>query len=91
MSLGFYLPLFLTVGFSLNIDITVTVSSLCNYRAKLKEKKQFESDLKTIDPALVEALCAQGFNQLIAQRAVIATGSRSEEEALRWAMEHATS
>lgn len=91
VSLGFYLPLFLTVGFSLNIDITVSVSSLLAYRTKLKVKKDFEKELQTIRSDLVDSLVQQGFELLVAQKAVIATNNTTEEAALTWAIEHASS
>jgi hypothetical protein len=88
VSLGFYLPLFVTVGFSLNIDITATVSSLLAFRARLKVKKDFEKALLTVDSRLVDSLMQQGFDLLVAQKAVIATNSTTEEAALTWAIEH---
>jgi hypothetical protein len=88
-SIGFYLPFFISVGFTIQVTFEVDVSSLIRARQRRKRLKQFAKELKTVNAAFVAEVMQQGFPELLAQRAVIATGNSSVEDALRWAVIHA--
>lgn len=85
--LGFYLPIFVSAGFMLEISLEADVTSLCKSRARRAKVKEFKKALKTIDESLVEGVMQQGgFPLLTAQQAVIATGNTSVDAALAWAV-----
>lgn len=88
-SMGFYLPFFITVGFSIDIQLSATIASLLASRKKREEDATLKRCLQNIDPALVESLIAQGITKSLAQKAVIETNGTTVEAALKWAIEHA--
>jgi hypothetical protein len=85
-SIGFYLPVIVTVGFSITITFTVSLKSLLAHRQRQKEQAEFNSQVAQIDSSIVEEVMAQGFSRVYSQRAVIATGNTTYEAALQWAM-----
>jgi hypothetical protein len=85
--LGFYLPVFLTVGFRIEICLEANVQSLVQSRLLRHRQKAFKAALKTIDHSLVEGVMQQGgFPLTFSQKAVIATENTSVEDALVWAV-----
>lgn len=84
--IGFYLPILITVGYFISVNINATVESLSAYRIKLEEKKKFEKALSTSNEQYISELQNQGISLVLAQKAVIATQSESVEAALVWAI-----
>lgn len=85
--LGFYLPVFISAGFRIEIALEANALSLVKSRERSKRRKAFKAALKTIDHSIVEGVQQQGgFPLVFAQQAVIATQNSSVEDALLWAV-----
>jgi hypothetical protein len=88
VSVGFYLPFFMAVGFLITVELTATVTSLSRCRRRMEQNKILKKALQRIDRNLVDMLIQQGLSQRIAIQAVMVTDSQSFEAALRWAVEN---
>ena len=85
--LGFYLPIFISAGFRMEIALEADVSSLVRARQLRKRQRAFREALKTVDHAMVAGVMQQGgFPRVIAQKAVISVQNSSVEDALTWAV-----
>lgn len=85
--LGFYLPIFITTGFRIEIALEADVSSLVRSRLLRRRQRMFRDALKTVNPTMVEGVMQQGgFPLVIAQKAVISVQNSSVEDALVWAV-----
>jgi hypothetical protein len=85
ITFGFSFPLIISFGFQVYIQFEVTVVSMVAYRKKKERLRQVEAKLKAIPNSLAfikEVKQGGGFSHEIAQKAVIATGGSSAEDAL---------
>ena len=74
VSVGFYLPVFMTVGFAITIEISCTIMSLIEYNKHHKANHALNKRLTTIEDgnALVGELVLQGITINMAKKAVVA-------------------
>jgi len=86
VNVGFYLPIFMTMGFAITIQISCTVSSLLRYIEIDTQMKMVDSTLITLDKgqSLVQELVQQGIAIPLAKKAVVLTSGSSLENALKY-------
>lgn len=91
VTVGFYMPFLVIVGFSITIELRATVSSLNKCNLKLAEEKRLKKRLNKVDSGgeMVDELVRQGFTVREARRAVDECGGISYEQALEHAIRSA--
>ena len=86
---GFYAPVFIAVGFTVSLTVSVNVKSLLAYGLIKCEEKKFKKDLKTINKTLVLQLQSQGYSERDSQVAVLQSRNTTFEAALLIAVTNA--
>lgn len=86
VNVGFYLPIFMTMGFAITIQISCTVSSLLRYTENDRQMKLIDDTLLTMEygKEIVKQLVSQGISIPLAKKAVVLTSGSSLENALKY-------